>query len=1319
MKSVIQFFIVISTILFTSHALAVNCKELESSQRNLCENPQFGGKPSKAVLTARYFDGGMESECNQTFSNGFKHSYKHAWLPCDGGGTPAPQPEPQPTPEPDEDSTPTTITEPAVDNASCQPGSIILTDNQVLGETVPILDTKFDLAYFSNKVVGRKGDYKIRIPLTGSSYSSKLTQVKYSVKIDGILVESKTVAIAKNLSVEYAWNGLITGKTNLGSGLAEIVIEKIPNGGTSSFAVTIGSLQARNLGFGGWVPTNFHFYDLNRKQALRGDGSSLTTPAELINTNQLRVVDTERSLVYIFDATTGRHLKTKTFWLGADLFVFNYDAMGLLANITEPFDVKTQFNRDNLGNLLSITAHNGTVTQITLDANKFISAITSPSGQVHTVTYYDANGLLKTFKKPQGQVSTFTYDSLGNLISDAQSGGYSVSLEKKFNGNETIISSKSQMGRVNTNYTESYKIPSDDGAKEISIYSKTEVRADGKVKTSRFSDNKEYVNDNLMYYLTIRKEDARFGTYAKTVSANIASGTITFRGVKKKETFELADPANPFSIKNYSLIQTDQNNNIMVTNYDGENRSFYVLNSDESHSYSTFDFLERIINYQFGNDLATVATYEKDKLIRVTQGNRFVEYFYDSATRRLALTKNALGQITNFIYDNSGRLISTQYPDGRKVDVTYDLNGKVMAIAPAERPRHHFSYNALDLLIKYSPPSLGNNITVVTNYTYNADKQLLSVLKPDGRKINYNYDATTGILNSIVTPEGTYTYRFDPNFGLYDAVLTPQGLISEKQLMEDGFVQYDLLIKKPYEVVGVYSATPNKLGQISEDAVKSSANSPQVTLSYKYKNDGKLEGISSLYHNMSITYDKDSGRIAGTKLYSGSTEIKDFYEYNGYGELSSYNVSYNDNYIYSLSLLYDELGRIVYKGETIKEFSNNYEYAYDLSGRLSEVKKNDKVVSKYNYDSNGNRISGNVNAQAIAASYDAQDRLLNYNTDTFLYNLNGELLSKKNNITNQITPVIFNSFGQLTSIKVGSITNEYQYDGFGRRTQNVVNGKMQSRYIYQGQIRLAGILGSDDLVNQRFGYLTKSHVPDFIILKDEAYRIINDHLGSVRLVIRLKDGSIAQEMIHDEFGRVLKNTAPGFQPFGFAGGLYDHNTNLVQFGARWYDPEIGRWISKDPLGFEGGDTNHYAYVSNDPLNLIDVSGFVGQRPMAGIPDGAAFDETINGGVASGGGSGGVRSGGITNSTVYVSPNGQAVYAPKGSIVSPTRKGEGLRIDVGGGVKYRLMPPSGQSSSGYGKININGQFMDAKGNLLPPGSGNSPEAHIQPSCSKGD
>ena len=68
-----------------------------------------------------------------------------------------------------------------------------------------------------------------------------------------------------------------------------------------------------------------------------------------------------------------------------------------------------------------------------------------------------------------------------------------------------------------------------------------------------------------------------------------------------------------------------------------------------------------------------------------------------------------------------------------------------------------------------------------------------------------------------------------------------------------------------------------------------------------------------------------------------------------------------------------------------------------------------------------------------------------------------------------------------------------------------------------------------------------------------------------------------------------RDTSPGFQPFGFQGGLYDPDTGLAEFGCRWYDAETGRWISKDPILLEGG-WNVYAFCDNDPVNRTDPTG---------------------------------------------------------------------------------------------------------------------------------
>jgi RHS repeat-associated protein len=86
-------------------------------------------------------------------------------------------------------------------------------------------------------------------------------------------------------------------------------------------------------------------------------------------------------------------------------------------------------------------------------------------------------------------------------------------------------------------------------------------------------------------------------------------------------------------------------------------------------------------------------------------------------------------------------------------------------------------------------------------------------------------------------------------------------------------------------------------------------------------------------------------------------------------------------------------------------------------------------------------------------------------------------------------------------------------------------------------------------------------------------------------------GDVIKKIDYDSFGNIINDTNSGFAiPFGFAGGLHDSDTGLVRFGFRDYDPEIGRWTAKDPIGLWGGNVDLYGYVANDPVNYIDPHG---------------------------------------------------------------------------------------------------------------------------------
>ena len=300
--------------------------------------------------------------------------------------------------------------------------------------------------------------------------------------------------------------------------------------------------------------------------------------------------------------------------------------------------------------------------------------------------------------------------------------------------------------------------------------------------------------------------------------------------------------------------------------------------------------------------------------------------------------------------------------------------------------------------------------------------------------------------------------------------------------------------------------------------------------------------------------------------------------------------------LFALQYERDEIGRISAIVANIEGGSSVSEYEYDAAGRLIGATL-DGVTTTWDYDPNGNRT--HVNG-ALVATYDEQDRLLTYGATSYAYTANGELKSRTE--SGLTTSYEYDELGNLLqSVLPGGMVIDYLIDGHNRRIGKQVDGVLVQGFLYQDQLNPVAELDGSGNVISRFVYADKPNVPAYMVKGDKTYRILSDHLGSPRLVIDTNTGNIAQRLDYDVWGKVLLDTNPGFQPFGFAGGMYDQHTGLVRFGARDYDPVTGRWTSKDPIRFDGGDTNLYGYVLHDPLNWIDQNGLA---PSWAAPAGA-------------------------------------------------------------------------------------------------------------------
>jgi RHS repeat-associated protein len=936
-----------------------------------------------------------------------------------------------------------------------------------------------------------------------------------------------------------------------------------------------------------------------------GDGTSrdaVIKPSD--NNTHNWVMSVDGSEIYVFDLD-GKHLYTKQALTGAVLYTFAYDAQGRLASITDAYSNVTQVQRDTSGNLTGIRAPHGQITQLTLGSDSYLSTIQNPSNETYAMTYY-AGGLLHTFQKPRGQVSTFTYDSQGRLLSDSSSAGSALNL---IIGNyDQQQGTQSLQVSTAMNRTTSYALNQLNGAMGRIV-----TDLDGTVSNFQLASNGS--TDAYAYNYKLRMNEAfdwepRFGqTFKYRTVANIYNYDAFVSGSIRNTKTVNGGTSDPFSF-------TSLNETIHYNDYDWQ--SVYTpanltttITSPLGRVYSyTMDLYGKPVSSKLASYAPVQFTYDANgRLSTIGQSSRVNTIQYDTNGYVSSVT-NALNQVVTYSHDNSGRILTTMLPDSRVLTLTYDSNGNLTSLTPASSNQHQMIWNNFDLLSSYTPPVL-NSTPTPASYSYNNDRQLTQIQRADGTVVTFNYDATQGSLSSIVLPSGTYSYT--SSAGRITSAQSPDSVKNNLSYVANQ-VSDDQLTNSSGQYVGKIShknsynlVSPNSTDFTPTYTKASSAYSNELdTINYAYDHDSNL--IQS--GDEILLRDANTAFLSGTTLFN----VTDSYSYDStYGELASYSATYNSGVknkskrkarilvpLFSQSFTRDALGRVATKTETVGlGASNTYAYTYDSAGRLTDVSLNGTATSHYGYDSNSNRTVATIGGSSVSATYDSQDRLLTYGTKTYGYNQNGERTSMSDSSLPtgaQSSIYTYDALGNLKQVVTPTQTTTYQMDGLNRRGSKSVGGVLQAYYLYEDQYRVGAILDGAGHLAMHFAYGSKANVPDYIIKSTgEKLKIVSDQNGSVRLVVNSSTGVIVQQMDYDEFGKVINDTNPGFQPFGFAGGLYDPETGLTHFGARDYDASVGRWIQKDPILFAGGDTNLYGYTLQDPINLIDPSGFSQQQ----------------------------------------------------------------------------------------------------------------------------
>ncbi len=555
----------------------------------------------------------------------------------------------------------------------------------------------------------------------------------------------------------------------------------------------------------------------------------------------------------------------------------------------------------------------------------------------------------------------------------------------------------------------------------------------------------------------------------------------------------------------------------------------------------------------------------RGRLSQVTHDDRVTGYTYNGQGY-LALQVDPLGQTTLYSYEADGLVEQVTLPDSRTVGFRYDANGNLQFIRPPGRPEYEYRPDNRDLLQEYLPPAVTPGGS--TRYGYNADAQLVDFVRPDGQVVHGDYDPLVGRLRGLTIPRGTISLGYHPTTGDLNLIQAPGSSRS---------FAYQGALLATSTSGGVTQGTVN--WTYDNDFRVSSTNlDGGHALAYQYDADSEITDIGPMHFTLS----PQTGLVTGASLGA----VNDVLSYRATGELTGYSASAGGTSLYSESYVVDKLGRVQGHTETIEGITTVWDYRYDATGRLDRVTKNGVVVQTLAYDANDNRQTETSPAGTTNYMIDPQqDRLLSLSgpqgTTTFEYDANGVLQSKTHD--GQTTSYTYDTLGALTRVELpdGRVI-EYELDAMNRRAVKKVNGAVVSKWLYDsGLFPLAEQDGNGNLVAVYRGM--------FMIKGGVVYRLLRDQLGSVRLVVDSTTGQVVQRLSYDAWGNVTEDTNPGFQPFGFAGGLYDPDTGLLRFGARDYDPQLGRWTAPDPLGLIAG-ANLYAYCNNQPTTTIDPTG---------------------------------------------------------------------------------------------------------------------------------
>jgi RHS repeat-associated protein len=646
-----------------------------------------------------------------------------------------------------------------------------------------------------------------------------------------------------------------------------------------------------------------------------------------------------------------------------------------------------------------------------------------------------------------------------------------------------------------------------------------------------------------------------------------AGQTNTFTYNARGQLVTTTNPKGETTINTYDtngyLVMVDGplpgTNDIATATYDSVGRT--RTKTDESGYTLTFDYdaLDRLIKVTHPDGTFSEYIYNRldPAVIRDRAGRQTVQEH--DAMRQMTKRTDPLGRVALFQWCSCGDLSSLTDPMGRTTTWHKDVQGRLTSKQYGDGSQVRYSYeNATSRLRQ-----IVDEKQQISQFTYNRDDTVNSTAYANTTiptpSVSYAYDQDYQRVTAMTDGIGTTLYSYTP-------IAAAPALGAGQLASVDGPLPNDTI-----------TYAYDELGRRISTAING------VALAMTYDAAGRVSGETNALGTFSRAYDGTSPRMLTNNYPNGQREERSYAGNLEDRELQRITHKFGatpiSEFIYGRELATHRI--TTWSQQAGVQTPQLHSYGYDAADQLrSATVTNAGVLLNtfaYTYDPVENRLTEQVGTSNYTASYNALNQI-------------SVSTAPGSTRTNE-----WDARSRLVAVVAGNQRTEFTYDGLSRLAslRLLTNGSQASlrRFVWRG----------NQICEERdgTGTATKRYFKQGMKIEGGpnagTYFYTRDHLGSIR---ELTDsgGTVRARYAYDPFGRRTRVAGDLEADLGFTGLFFSPESSLCLATFRAYDPELGRWLSRDPLrdAEKKEGPNLYAYVGNNPVNMIDPLGLEGQ-----------------------------------------------------------------------------------------------------------------------------